>query len=196
MNGLEQGAVPLLGALLRGEPVSTDFETLMKLTEWALAAAIVRAEHGGSHTKLPEATVRAARAGGARAVEGAAAIFSILRADRIASRNRGETIGRGVATSAYASAHTDEPDERMVILWVDRIAVVIAFGGWSYLVQRAARVARRAALPLPDVVPAAPEWGPDSSITEDQLLSLLGVGGVPADAYAGRGLFAPTRKIG
>lgn len=177
MNNLEQAAVPLIASLLRGQAIPTDTETLWKLTEWSLAASIVRAEHGGQRTRVPGEVVRAARTGGAAAVSGAGAIFSVQRTG---------LVGRGVATSAYASAYEEEPGERIVILWIGRIAVAVGLGLWGYRVQRAARVAKRAALALPELARSTPEWAPEATITEEQLVGLLGLDGVSADAFAGR----------
>jgi hypothetical protein len=171
MNDLEEVATPLVASMIRRDTMRVGAEDLRSIAEWALAAAIVRAELTDRIKSVDAELALHFRTNGLNDLPVSVGLYRI-------ERPVGSPVAQKIASSVVHDADDGNVPGHMIAFWLDTVGIVINTEDFVGRGERSLKLFRRAAIrawPQPDSM----DWPPPASVDPASVLD--GHGFAPSD---------------
>jgi len=162
MNNLELVATPVVASMIRRDSMSVGTEILRSIAEWALAAAIVRAEMTNQMKSVDADLAAHFRRKGLDDLPVGVGLYRI-------ERPVGSPVAQKIASSLIHDADNGNVPGHMIAFWLDTVGIVVNTEGFVGRGERSLRLFRSAAVrawPEPEIM----DWPPRASVDPGSVL--------------------------
>lgn len=166
MNRLEEAATPIIADLITGATREIAEDQARSVAEWALAAAIVRAEMTDMIRPVDADLRKAFRVSGLEALPVSVDLYALVH-------EPGSRVTQRISSSVVHDAVDGNVPGHMIAFWLESLGIVVALEEFVARANRAARVLNRSVLRVWPT-PSPSTWPPAGAVDPAVVMDAYG----------------------